>query len=61
MSYEVSITIKGGRVEIEGDSTADLVKRIGKLDIRAIEGAITRARSGKPARARRTTKARRAR
>lgn len=46
MSYEAIIDVKGGRVEVEADTVAQLEKRIAALDLRRIEDAIRRARAG---------------
>lgn len=44
MGYELTITIKGGSLEIEGDSQTDLEKQLARLDVARLERAILKAR-----------------
>ena len=51
MSYELTITLKGGALEIEADTPAELEKRIAALDLRRLEESIRKARGAKPRKA----------
>lgn len=47
MGYELTISLKGGWIEVEADTPAQLEKRLAALDLRRLEDAIRRARGGK--------------
>ena len=59
MSYELRITLKGGFVEVEGDTQAQLEKRVAALDLPRLEEAIRKARGTRARKA--AAKAKRAR
>lgn len=48
VSYELTVTLKGGAIEVEADTPAQLMKRVAALDLRRLEDAIRKARAGKP-------------
>lgn len=61
MGYELTIRLKGGWVEVEADSPAQLERRVAALDLRRLEAAIARARAAKPRAKGRNAKASRTR
>ncbi|HET6403193.1 MAG TPA: hypothetical protein VFH78_00990 [Candidatus Thermoplasmatota archaeon] len=47
MAYELTITIKGGTVEVEAETPAQLERRVAALDLRRLEEVIQQARVGR--------------